>query len=198
MIGLLFELFYTFFFIGLFNFGGGPAMLPLIQSQVVNVHGWISESTFTDLVAISQITPGPIGINCATYVGYEVVHAAGYSEWLAVFGSATATFALVLPAYFVFFAIIKVVDKFHTSKVYNTVMSGLRPVCAGLIAAAALILCFHIDMNGLIPQFSVITETFVDWKSWVLFVVAFLASYIFKLNPILVILASGVIGFIIY
>ena len=78
MTALLLQLFTTFFFIGLFNFGGGGAMLSLIQGQVVTVKGWISQEMFTDIVAISQSTPGPIGINCATYVGYEVMQGAGF------------------------------------------------------------------------------------------------------------------------
>ena len=95
MTGLLAQLFFTFFFIGLFNFGGGGAMLSLIQGQVVTAHGWISQEMFTDIVAISQTTPGPIGINCATYTGYEVMYGAGYGQLAGMFGSALATFAVV-------------------------------------------------------------------------------------------------------
>ena len=87
------ELFLTFFIIGMFTIGGGYSMLPLIQNEVVNVHGWIDETTFTDIVAISQMTPGPIGINSATYVGYEVLAKSGASELMSVLGSFTATFA---------------------------------------------------------------------------------------------------------
>ena len=93
MIGLLGQLFFTFFFIGLFNFGGGGAMLSLIQGQVVTAHSWITQEMFTDIVAISQTTPGPIGINCATYVGYEVMNSAGFGPWAGVLGSVLATFA---------------------------------------------------------------------------------------------------------
>ena len=78
------ELFTTFFVIGMFTIGGGYAMLSLIQAQVVNVHGWLDEGTFTDIVAISQMTPGPIGINCATYVGYYVLSASGASEFVCI------------------------------------------------------------------------------------------------------------------
>ncbi|MBO7321710.1 MAG: chromate transporter, partial [Bacteroidales bacterium] len=95
------ELFYTFFIIGMFTIGGGYAMLSLIQNEVVTVHGWISDTTFTDIVAISQMTPGPIGINSATYVGYEVLVESGAPEWMGVLGSCTATFAVVLPSFII-------------------------------------------------------------------------------------------------
>ena len=90
-------LFYTFCKIGLFGFGGGYAMLSMIQGEVVTRYNWISASEFTDIIAISQMTPGPIGINSATYVGYTAVLNAGYSEGWAIFGSCIATFAVVFP-----------------------------------------------------------------------------------------------------
>ena len=102
------ELFSTFFIIGMFTIGGGYAMLSLIQNEVVTVHGWIDEVTFTDIVAISQMTPGPIGINSATYIGYEVLARTGASEFLCILGSATATFAVVLPSFIIVLAICRV------------------------------------------------------------------------------------------
>ena len=96
------QLFATFFVIGLFTFGGGAAMLSLIQTQVVTKFGWLTEAQFTDIVAISQCTPGPIGVNCATYTGYEVA---------GVAGSALATFALVLPSFIIFYGIITLYNK---------------------------------------------------------------------------------------
>ena len=101
------ELFITFFVIGMFTIGGGYAMLSLIQNEVVTVHGWISDSTFTDIVAISQMTPGPIGINSATYIGYEVLVNTGASEFLCILGSFTATFAVVLPSFIIVLALCK-------------------------------------------------------------------------------------------
>ena len=92
------ELFLSFLQVGLFSFGGGYAAMPLIRGQVVTVHHWLSMSEFTDLITISQMTPGPIGINTATYCGYTAVHNAGMSGMMAVLGSAMATFALVLPS----------------------------------------------------------------------------------------------------
>ena len=90
-------LFITFFEIGLFGFGGGYGMLSLIQNEVVRTHHWLTMSEFTDIVAISQMTPGPVGINSATYCGYTAVKNAGFDAPMAILGSTTATFALVLP-----------------------------------------------------------------------------------------------------
>ena len=92
------ELFYTFFIIGLFGFGGGYGMLSLIQTETVVNHHWLSSAEFTNIVAVSQMTPGPIGINSATYCGYTAVHNAGFGAGMAVLGSLTATIALVLPS----------------------------------------------------------------------------------------------------
>lgn len=198
MIGLLLQLFWCFFVIGLFNFGGGGAMISLIQSQVVSVHQWVSEETFTDILAISQTTPGPIGINCATYVGYEVMHAAGYSSLIGILGSAMTTIAVVLPSFLIFYALMKLFNRFHEDPRFITMMSALKPTVAGLIGAACLILCFHISMNGFVPQISVISENFPDWRSWALFAAAFIVTYFFKANPIYVILAGGVLGLILF
>lgn len=198
MIGLLLQLFWCFFVIGLFNFGGGGAMISLIQNQVVGVHGWLTEAAFTDIIAISQTTPGPIGINCATYVGYQVVHDAGYSDLLATLGSASATFAVVLPSFIIFFILMRAFNRFHDDPRFTTVMSALKPAVAGLIFAAAVILCLHITMDGAVPQISVITENFPDWKSWALFAGAFIVTFFFKANPIYVILAGGILGLILY
>ena len=109
---ILLELFWTFFVIGMFTIGGGYAMLSLIQNEVVNVHGWLDDTTFTDIVAISQMTPGPIGINSATYIGYDVLANTGASEFLCILGSFTATFAVVLPSFIIVLAICKAYDKF--------------------------------------------------------------------------------------
>lgn len=198
MIGLLLQIFWCFFVIGLFNFGGGGAMISLIQNQIVEVHGWLTEGAFTDIVAISQTTPGPIGINCATYVGYQVMHDAGYSNLLATIGSASATVAVVLPSFIIFFVLMRAFNRFHDDPRFTTVMSGLKPAVAGLIFAAAVILCFHITMDGAVPQISVITENFPDWKSWLLFAGAFIVTFFFKANPIYVILAGGLLGLILY
>lgn len=181
---IFFQLFYTFFFIGAFTVGGGYAMLSLIEHQVVEVHAWISETAFTDIVAISQMTPGPIGINSATYIGYSVLEASGAAPWVCVLGSMTSTFAIVLPSFLIMMAIVLLYEKLRSNGVFNGVMSSLRPVAVGLIGAAAILL-----MNG---------ENFIDWKSWVIFAAAFCASMWTKLSPILLILLAGVVGLVVY
>ena len=170
------QLFFTFFVIGLFTFGGGYAMLSLIQNEVVVNHAWITAQEFTDMVAISQMTPGPIGINSATYVGYAVSG--------NIFGSLTATFAVCLPSFLIILTICKIYNTFKKSNVFASLMKTLRPVVIGMIGAAAGIL--------------ITKENFIDWTSWVLFAAAFIASQWLKINPILLIIAGGVIGYFIY
>ena len=178
------ELFYTFFIIGMFTIGGGYAMLSLIQAEVVTKHGWLTEQVFTDIVAISQMTPGPIGINSATYVGYTVVHDMGYSQIVSVLGSLTTTIALVLPSFIIFFIIVKMIAKFGNSPVFKGVMNVLKPAVAGLIGAAAIIL--------------ITPENFIDAWSWVIFAAAFALSWWGKANPILLIICAGIAGYVIY
>ncbi len=199
---LFLQLFMVFFVIGMFTFGGGYAMLSLIQTQVVVTHTWITESAFTDIVAISQMTPGPIGINCATYVGYEVLHNAGASHMVSILGSATATLAVVLPSFLIVLTMVKFYTKFKENKVFEGVMGWLRPAVVGLIGAAGLILMFKVSWDGT-PLFSgfnfdVVKENFPDWSSWVLFAAAVVASLCFKVGPIPIILAGGLLGLLIY
>lgn len=193
MTGTLLLLFWTFFVIGLFNFGGGGAMISLIQSKVVTEFGWISQGQFTDIVAISQTTPGPIGINCATYVGYEVGNSFG-GALPGIAGSAIATFALVLPSFLIFWGIVYIYRKYSKTPLFGNVMSGLRPAVAGLIGAAALIMMFTFSSGAPV----VLKENFPDWKSWVILAASLVASLGFKINPILLILAGGIAGFLIY
>ena len=198
MIALLAQLFWTFFLIGMFTFGGGYAMLSLIQAQVVVKHAWLTESMFTDIVAISQMTPGPVGINCATYVGYDVVTATGAGHLMGIVGSLTATLAITLPSFLIVLMLVKFYNHVKGSPVFEGVMGVIRPAVVGLIGAAAVILCVSVDWNGIVPSFSVVEENFPDWKSWCLFAAAFVASFKFKLNPILLIILSGVLGLLIY
>jgi chromate transporter len=198
MIALLAQLFLTFFLIGMFTFGGGYAMLSLIQAEVVVKHAWLSESMFADIVAISQMTPGPIGINCATYVGYDVLTASGAGHLMGVVGSLTATFAITLPSFLIVLTMVRFYTKVKGSPVFEGVMSVIRPAVVGLIGAAAVILCVSVDWNGLVPSFNVVEENFPDWKSWCLFAAAFVASFKFKVSPILLIVLAGVLGLLLY
>ena len=197
-VTLFLQLFVTFFVIGLFTFGGGYAMLSLIQTQVVTAHAWITESAFTDIVAISQMTPGPIGINCATYVGYNVVTAAGGSHLLGVLGSFTATLAVVLPSFLLVLMMARFYEVMRHNRIFEGVMAWLRPAVVGLIGAAAAILVLRTGWTDGHPFLEVVEENFPDWKSWLLFGGALVASFCWKAGPILLIIAGGVIGFLIY
>lgn len=170
------ELFYTFFIIGAFTFGGGYAMLSLIQNEVVVEHEWISAQQFTEIVAISQMTPGPIGINSATYIGYSVTG--------NVFGSLLATTAVMLPSFIIVLTICKLYNKFKENNHVAHLMTLLKPMVIGMIAAAASIL--------------VTKENFFNWSSWALFAAAFVALQWGKVNPIIVIIVAGLIGIVIY
>ena len=195
---LILQLAWTFFVIGAFTIGGGYAMLSLIQNQVVVEHPWISESAFTDIVAVSQMTPGPIGINSATYVGYEVLYNATGSHLLGVCGSFTASLALILPSFLIMLLIVRFYMKFRTSKLYAGTMDWLKPCVVGLIGAAAVLLVIKTTWTGCVPSVQVVSSNFPDWKSWCLLGGAFVAGYWGKVNPIYVILAGAVLGLILY
>lgn len=186
------QLFYTFFKIGLFGFGGGYGMLSLIQNEVVENHQWISVSEFTDIVAVSQMTPGPIGINSATYVGYTSVINEGYSQTDAVFGSLLSSFAVVLPSFILMLMISVFLMRYKNHPLVQTVLSWLRPVVVGLLAAATLLL-LNVENFG---RFE--TDKIQFMVSSALFLSAFLATYRFKMNPIPVILLAGAVGGVLY
>lgn len=168
----------------MFTIGGGYAMLSLIQNEVVTVHGWIDYGTFTDIVAISQMTPGPIGINSATYIGYQVLANSGASELTCILGSFTATFAVVLPSFIIVLALCKVYEKWRDHYLFKGVMSGLKPATLGLIGTAALSLATP--------------ENFIDWKSFVICILAFIALYFKKIGPFAIIGLGALVGLIIY
>ena len=178
------ELFWTFFVIGMFTIGGGYAMLSLIQGKVVTEHAWIDDTTFTDIVAISQMTPGPIGINSATYIGYEVLSNTGASEFMCVLGSFTATFAVVLPSFIIVLAICKAYERFKDHYMVHGVMAGLKPATLGLIGTAAL---------GLATP-----ENFIDWKSFVICIVAFIGLFLKRLGPFTALGLGALAGILLY
>jgi len=188
---LLLKLFWTFFLIGLFGFGGGYAMISMIQSEIVTHYHWLSAGEFTDIVAISQSTPGPIGINSATYVGYSSLVNAGYSHAWGVFGSFVASFAVVLPSFILMLIISKFLMKYHNHPAVESAFSGLRPAVVGLLAAAALLLMDE-------ENFGSPTET--TWQFCIsigLFAFAFISQQVYKMNPINIILLCGLAGFIL-
>lgn len=178
------QLFYTFFKIGLFGFGGGYAMLSMIQGEVVTRYNWISTQEFTDIVAISQSTPGPIGINAATYVGFTTTG--------NVWGSILATLAVVLPSFILMLTISKFFLKYQKHPIVAAVFSGLRPAVVGLLASAALVL-MNVENFG-----SPVKDTYTFIISVIIFLVAFIGTMKFKVNPILMIIACGVAGLLLY
>ena len=170
------QLFWTFFKIGLFNFGGGYAMISFLQNEIVFKQGWLTTAQFTDLVAVSQVTPGPVGINMATYSGYL----ASGSAW----GAAVATAAVCLPSFLLMLAASAYLLKHRNARAVQGVLGGLRPAVVGLIAAGALVLC-----NA---------ENFIDIKSVFLFLGALMLVLFKKAGPVGVLLLSGAAGWILY
>lgn len=185
------KLIWAYLKIGLFGFGGGYAMLSLIERIIVG-SGWISEQMFTDIVAISQMTPGPIGINSATYIGYV---APGVSNPMfanpiyGILGSLLCTLVVVVPSYILTLYTSHFISRHKESAIVKGVFMGLRPVVVGLIASAALLL-----MNG--ANFG--TETMEVVWSIIICVAAFVLVFFVKLHPILVIVLAGLAGFVIY
>ena len=179
MMAVLFQLFLSYLKIGFFGFGGGYAMLSLIHSEVVVRNGWLTNGEFSDIVAISQMTPGPIAINSATYIGYEVA---------GVMGSVVATVSVCLPALTIMMLITRFFLRLRDNRYVQGVVMGMRPVVVGMIAAAALLLIFPNSADG---------RSFIDGWSWVIFIGVVLAS-VKKVNPILLIVLSAVVGVVIY
>ena len=188
---LLIELFMTFFKIGLFSFGGGYGMLSVIQGEVVTRHGWMSMSEFTDIVAISQMTPGPIGINSATYVGYTAMQNAYDSVPLSVAGSLVASLAVMLPSLVLMLIISRYLMKYSKSRGVNAVFRVLRPAVVGLIASAALLL-----MNS--ENYGTPTGEPLRFAVSVAITIAAFAAMRRKVSPILILLLSGIFGGLFY
>ena len=188
---IFFLLFITFFQIGLFGFGGGYGMLSLIQNEVVYNHHWLTTSQFTDIVAISQMTPGPIGINSATYCGYTAVHNAGYGNALSMLGSGIATFALVLPSFILMILISRMFLKYMNTTMVQSAFSGLRPAVVGLLGAATLMLMTPDNFS--LPSVN-------PWQFWIscfLFAATFIGTYFVKINPLKMIACSAVAGLVL-
>jgi chromate transporter len=186
------ELFYVFSKIGIFNFGGGYAMLSLIQDEVVNKHHWMTINEFTDIVAISQSTPGPIGINCATYTGYTAVIHAGYPTWAAILGAVLASLSVIWLPFILMVTISRYLIRHHDSKNVTSVFAALRPVIVGLIGAAAIMLMSKENFGD--PSES----PFVFVVSIVIFLMAFVGTRLYKVHPIIMILLCGLAGLLIY
>ena len=169
------NLFFVFFKVGLFSFGGGYAILPLMQHEVVDINKWISFKEFMDIVAVSQITPGPISINLATHVGYRI------GETL---GSTIATTSVVLPSIIIVSLIVIFLKRFNKLPVVQRIFKSLRVTIVGLILAAGIALF--------------VKENFIDYKSYIIFTSVLIGGLVFKIGSITLIILSGVAGAIFY
>ena len=185
------KLFWSYLKIGLFGFGGGYAMLALIEREIVGP-GWITEQMFTDIVAISQMTPGPIGINSATYIGYVAPYEAMpelQSPLWGLLGSLLCTLTVVLPSFLLVSFASHLIHRHRESVVVKGIFNGLRPVVIGLIASAALLLVNSANFGE---------ETFQIAVSVALCVASFVMVYFLKWHPLLIICLAGVAGYFIY
>ncbi len=170
---LLMQLFLSFFKIGLFGFGGGYAMVSLIQDELT-FHGWLSMKTFVDIIAIAEMTPGPIAINSGTFVGYKV---------LSFLGAISATVGVVAPSFILVITLAHFFEKVKESPYVNAMLDFLRPAVIGLILAAAI---------------SFGESSLVDWKGFLIAGGVFLAMLKTKISPILLIVIAGAVGIILY
>ncbi len=184
---LLFKLFYTFFKIGIFTFGGGYAMIPLITEEVVK-NSWVaSTDILIDFIAISESTPGPFAINMATFIGFEQG---------GVIGAIIATLGVLLPSFIIILIIAMAFKKFSTNKYVQGFLSGIRPVVPGIILSVAVIFVLKGVFN--IEDQDYQSFTF-ETGAFVIFVIAFIISKLKKrIHPIYIVLASGILGLIIY
>lgn len=168
------QLFYTFAFIGSLAFGGGYVMIPLIDSQVVENLHWLTSMEFADIVAIAEMTPGPIAINTATFVGFKMG---------GVLGSVVATIGVIVPSFIIVMILAKLVARFSDSPYLLAALGGIRPVVVGLIASAA---------------WTFGSKTLLDFKSWLLAGIMLLALVKTKVNPILLISISFIVGILFF
>ena len=179
---MLLELFWAFFQIGAMSIGGGYAALPLIRSQVVDIHGWLTMTEFTDLITIAEMTPGPIAINGATFVGIQISGLAG---------AVTATAGCVLPSSIIVLTLAWLYNRFRNLTVIQGILSGLRPAVVALIASAGLSILMTALWGSSSPA---------DWLGdfqiipCLLFAAALAALRKFKLSPIAVMLGCGALG----
>ena len=179
---MLFKLFYTFAKIGLFTFGGGYGMIALVQDECVEKKKWITEDEFATVLTIAESTPGPIAINCATYVGMETG---------GVFGAICATLGVVLPSFIVILCVARFYKKFKESKIVSSVMTGLRPAVIGLIGSALVSMILTVFLpNGFDFGGIVIPDLLVS-----LAIAVVMTILVFKkVHPIIIIVLSAVAG----
>ena len=175
------QLFWAYLKIGIFGFGGGYAMLSMIQFEIVDHYGWMTVEEFADMVALSQMTPGPVSINIATYIGYTVG---------GILGSLVATAAIVLPSLLMLYLVLKFLFKHKENYIVKTTLASMKPVIAGLIFVAALMMMNPVSFADAGLHGSNI--------SVIICAVTFCCVFWTKINPILLIIASGLVGYFVY
>ncbi len=183
---VLLQLFWSFFQIGLFSIGGGYAAMPLIQHQVVDLHGWLTMQEFVDIVTISQMTPGPIAINSATFVGTRI---AGLP------GAIIATIGCIFPSCIIVLTLAWVYYRYRTLSVVQGVLGGLRPAVVAMIASAGVSILVTALWNGAAAS---LNPADLDWIAALLFVAALFVLRRWKPNPIWVMVGTGVVGLGLY
>lgn len=171
---IIFQLFFSFLKIGAFSFGGGYAMLPFIEREIVGNNNWLSMPEFMDIIGISQMTPGPVAINSATFVGYKMY---------GVIGSIAATLGVIITSFILVSIISKALNKFKNSVIVKSALLGMRPVLIALIISAFI---------GLAK------ESYLDFKSLIITVIIGVLLLSKKIHPILVIVIAGILGIIFY
>ena len=180
------ELFWSFFQVGLFSIGGGYAAMPLIQAQVVDQHGWLSLREFIDVITISQMTPGPIGINSATFVGIKIA---------GIGGALVATLGCVLPSCIIVLTLAHFYFKYQSLTAVRGILNGLRPAVVAMIASAGLSILLNASFSGgVFPS----SRADVSWIGICLFLAAFVVLRKWKPNPIWVMLGCGILGMFLF
>ncbi len=188
---IFFELFYTFFLIGLFTFGGGYAMIPMIQEQVVG-KGWVSADALTDFIAISEVTPGPFALNISTFVGSNVA---------GPFGAVCSTLGVILPSLIIIIIVAMIMNKFIKNRFVQGALNGVKPIVLALILSTALLLFVKVIFYG---GHSITGEFTFDLRSFALLITLVMFLIIYKkinkksLNPILLLGLSALMGIIIF
>lgn len=180
------QLFWSFFQVGLFSFGGGYAAMPLIQNQIVDIHHWIDMGAFSDIITISQMTPGPIAVNSATFVGTQLA---------GVWGGIVATLGCILPSTVIAITLAHLYYKYRSLSVMKGIMNGLRPAVVAMIASAGLSILMLSLYQG--KGFSLSAENF-DFIAAGIFLLSLIVLRKFKLNQIVVMSAAGIIGGMVY
>lgn len=171
---ILLNLFFTFLKIGAFSFGGGYAMLPFIEREVITNNAWLTTNEFMDIIAISQMTPGPVSINSATFIGYKLS---------GVIGSISATFGVVITSFLLVSIVSKTMEKFKESEILKGALTAMKPVLVALIVKAFL------NLAG---------EVYLEWRSIVLGGVIAIALFYKKVNPLVLIAVSAILGLIFW